>query len=55
MRWTDQRPEHDDLTGPPGGRLLGGTDGPVLAEVADRQFRHLIHHGRHSAPNGSGS
>jgi len=37
-------PEPGDLTEPPRGRLLGGTGGPFVAEVADRQFRHLVSH-----------
>ncbi len=40
-------PEPGDLTEPPRGRLLGGTGGPFVAEVADRQFRHLVSH-RHN-------
>ncbi len=41
-------PEPGDLTEPPGDRLLGGTGGSVVAEVADQQFGHLAHqvHGR---------
>ncbi len=37
-------PEPGDPTERPRGRLLGGTGGPVVAEVADRQFRHLVSH-----------
>jgi hypothetical protein len=33
-----------DPTEPPRGRLLGGTGGPVVAEVADRPLRHLVSH-----------
>jgi hypothetical protein len=35
-------PKPGDLPVPPGGRLLGGTRGSVVAEVADRQFGHLV-------------
>ena len=48
-------PEPGDLTEPPRGRLLGGTDGPVVAKVVDRQFGHLIHHDHDPGPGGWGS
>ena len=42
-------PEPGNLTELPRGRLLGGTGGPLVAEVADRQFRHLVSHCRNLA------
>lgn len=51
---TTGSPEPGDRTGPPRGRLLGGTGGPVVAKVADRQFAHLIHHDQDPGPVGWG-
>jgi hypothetical protein len=48
-------PEPGDLTEPPGGRLLGGTGGPVVAKVADGDFRHLVRHHQNPGPAGRGS
>lgn len=36
-------PEPGDLPEPPVGRLLGGTGGPVIAKVPDRELRHPVH------------
>ena len=52
---THRPPEPGDLTEPPGGRLLGGPGGPVVAEVADRQFGHRAHHDQDPGPVGRGS
>lgn len=40
-------PEPGDLLGPPADRLVGGTGGPVDAQLPDRRFRHTTHHGSH--------
>ncbi len=44
-RWVStELPNLGDPTGPPAGRLVGGTGGPANAEVAARDLRHLLHH-----------
>jgi hypothetical protein len=53
-RWTHRSPDPGDPTEPPRARLLGGTGGSVVAEVADRQFRHLVSHDQDPGPGGSG-
>ncbi len=47
--------EPGDLTEPPAGRLLSGAGAPVVADVADRQFRHLVSHAPDPRPDGWGS
>ena len=47
-------PEPGDCTGPPAGRLIGGTGDPIVAEASGRWLRHLVHHVRGPAARGLG-
>ena len=48
-------PQPGDLTEPPAGGLLGGAGGPVVAQVAAGELRHLVHHHQQPGPTGRGS